>query len=419
MPIKERRGGDVSSCPFAHYTSPQNKAPRKTNLLGKINLGTLQLGLKVVRIPRQKNKSSTKQTNKDGSSLILGRSNRVHISILTNDLDPLHKVTPTVIGVLDRSGEASLTLGRCLVELFTTLLDLIGILLVVVVVLVNVLGFLAGHALGADQGGGGVGHGCSVGKGGVGGGTVVGVGKDGTFIVGEETHADSGSIIGTVGSHEVLDLFTSIVVVIVVVLSLKLLTLGHLPNILLLLLLSSLLGIGIILDTVLHTLIHVTIVLTHLLGVIVIPPIGTVTLVVHGILTIVLLILLDRLKVGIEVGIHAHDIITISRLAPVRTIGRTVIGRAKTESHQRSVGNTHIIFIIGILIPSGDVVTSLEFEGVVGDPGVVDFAIVALEGTLGGGGVDAASGGEEGLAHFGVGGDVGGCGEAEDCGEGG
>mmetsp|Transcript_20604 Transcript_20604/g.31434 ORF Transcript_20604/g.31434 Transcript_20604/m.31434 type:complete len:396 (-) Transcript_20604:68-1255(-) len=394
------------------------------NLLGKINLGTLQLGLKVVRIPRQKNKSSTKQTNKDGSSLILGRSNRVHISILTNDLDPLHKVTPTVIGVLDRSGEASLTLGRCLVELFATLLDLIGILLVVVVVLVNILGFLAGHALGADQGGGGVGHGCSVGKGGVGGGTVVGVGKDGTFIVGEETHADSGSIIGTVGSHEVLDLFTSIVVVvviIVVVLSLKLLTLGHLLNILLLLLLSSLLGIGVVLDTVLHTLIHVTIVLTHLLGVIVIPAFGTVTLVVHGILTIVLLILLDRLKVGIEVGIHAHDIITIPRLAPVGTIGRTVIGRAKTESHQRSVGNTHIIFIIGILIPSGDVVTSLKFEGVVGYPGEVDFAIFvsSFEGTLGGGGVDAAGGGEEGLAHFGVGGDVGGCGEAEDCGEGG
>jgi len=386
------------------------------DLLRKVNLGTVQLGLKVIRIPGQKNESSTQHPNKDGGSLILGGSNRVDISILTNDLDPSHKVAPTVIGGGGNSTQSTLTLGSSLVEGFTPFLDLIGIGCIIFIILISILGFLAGHALSSDHGGGSVGEESSRGEGGVGSGTVARVGKDGTGIIGEETHADGGSVVGAVRAHEVLNLLGIVVVVVViivvvVVLLFKLPTLSHLIKILLLLLLGPFLGIGVPIRTVLHALVQEAIVLAHFLTVVlVVVVIVAGTLVLGGILAVVLSVLLDGLKVGSEVGIHVNHVVTVSLLAAVGIVVRAGTGGAETEADKGHVGHADIIVVVNLLVPFGEVVTSLEFDGVIGYPGVVNFAIVILlEST-----VNAAGAGEEFLTEGGVGGDVFGGGESDD-----
>ena len=289
------------------------------------------------------------------------------------------------------------------------------------------MGFLAGHALTSDHGGVGVGQVRSVGEGGVGGGTVGRVGEDGTCVIGEETHVDGRSIIGTKGSQVVAHFFPVVVVIIVVViiilLHLKLPTLGHLVHILLLLLflLTIVFVIGVTIDTVLHILTHVKVVKAVVFVVAIITIVNTLRLVGGGVLTIVLLILLDTLEVGSEVGIQTNDVVSISRLTPIG-IGSARVGRTETETHKCRIGHTYIVLVIGIIIPFGDVVTSLELEGVFGNPGEVDYCIIILEDTADGGRVvDTTSGGHEFLTNTGVCGDIlGGCGgETDDGGEGG
>jgi len=150
--------------------------------------------------------------------------------------------------------------------------------------------------------------------------------------------------------------------------------------------------------------------LAHLLTVVIIAIIVVAgTLVIHGVFAVVFSILLDRFKVGIEVGVHVDDVVAIPLLAAVGTLGRAGVGGAEAEADEGQVGHADVVFAVGILVPLGEVVTSLEFEGVVGDPGVVDFTILSLEDTI-----DAAGAGEDLLSEGGVGGDVGGGGEADD-----
>jgi len=145
----------------------------------------------------------------------------------------------------------------------------------------------------------------------------------------------------------------------------------------------------------------------------------TAAFVIFGmILTVVLLILLDRFKVRLEVCGHINNVVTIPLLTTVRTLHGARVGRTKTETDKCRVGNTYIIIFINILIPMGDVVTSLEFKGVVGNPVEIHFLIilvvVALE-TTGVGHDFLTKGRVRGDLH---GGDGGG-GGADDGGEGG
>jgi uncharacterized membrane protein YgcG len=146
----------------------------------------------------------------------------------------------------------------------------------------------------------------------------------------------------------------------------------------------------------------------------------TIAVVIFGmILTIVLLILLDRFKVGLEVCVHINDVVTIPLLTTVRAFHGASVGRTKTDTNKCRVGNTYIIIFINVLIPMGDVVTSLEFKGVVGNPVEIHFLIILVVVAS----LETTGVGHDFLTKGGVGGDLhgggGGGGDADDGGEGG
>ena len=185
-------------------------------LRDKVDLGTVKLGLEVVRVSSEENERAGEESDEDTGGGVLGSRAGDDGAVLAHDLDALHEVAAVVVWVLDV--ESVLALSGRLVELLARLLDLILVGLIVVVVLVGVLRLLARHALGSDHGGVGVREGLAVGEGHVGAGSTVLIGELGAGVVRENSEVDGASGLGAVGTKEVLDLFllelTAVVVVV-------------------------------------------------------------------------------------------------------------------------------------------------------------------------------------------------------------
>mmetsp|Transcript_29492 Transcript_29492/g.53496 ORF Transcript_29492/g.53496 Transcript_29492/m.53496 type:complete len:472 (-) Transcript_29492:79-1494(-) len=378
----------------------------ESNLLlrDKVDLGTVELGLEVVRIPAEKNEGGSKKPNEDGGSGVLGSRSTDDDSVLAHDLDALHEVAPVVVGVLNVKSVLALAGG--LVKLLAALLDLVRILLAVVAVVVVLIGrFLAGHALGSDHGGIGVRKALARHERIVGGTAAVIIGELGAGLLGEDAQVNAGSGVGAVSANVVRDLLLVLLeptlLAVFVVLHLELAALGHLAEFHLLLLFLFVVVVGVVVDAVLHALGHVAVVLADLLveAIVGVLPVADAVTVLLLVLAGVLLVLLDGLEVSLEVGIHVDDIVSVSGVASPGTLHGARVRGTKAEPDQTLGGNAHVLLVVGLVIPGLGVVASLELEGHVGDPGVIDLVVVGVFETTGGG--------HELSAHLGGGADGG------------
>merc|ERR1712127_17858 len=105
-------------------------------LLRKVDLGAVELGLEVVHVPTKKDERAGKQSDEDGRRRVLRPGATDHGAVLAHDLDPLHEVARVVVGVLNASAQSPLALARGLVPMLARLLDLVGVLVVAIVVVV-------------------------------------------------------------------------------------------------------------------------------------------------------------------------------------------------------------------------------------------------------------------------------------------
>mmetsp|Transcript_1774 Transcript_1774/g.3938 ORF Transcript_1774/g.3938 Transcript_1774/m.3938 type:complete len:375 (+) Transcript_1774:916-2040(+) len=277
---------------------------------------------------------------------------------------------------------------------------------VVVVVVVGVLRFLAGHALGPDHGGVGVREGLAVGQGREGLASAVLVGELGAGLLREESEVDVPSVLGTVGADEVFDLLLLLQPSVVIVLELVIAALGHFLEFPFLLLFLLVVVVGVAVDAVLHALAHVAVVFADFLVEVITLVLAVADTVAVFLLVLagVFLILLNGLEVRREVIVHADDVVSVSLAAPSGTLHGASVRGTQTESHETLGGNAHVLIAIGLLVPLLGVVTSLEFEGHVGDPGVVDLLVVVEATGLGHDLLSDLGGGRYGGLGDGVGG---------------
>jgi hypothetical protein len=97
--------------------------------------------------------------------------------------------------------------------------------------------------------------------------------------------------------------------------------------------------------------------------------------------TCYLVTLLLSFDVVSKEGVHVEDVVSVSRFA-APSIGRSAsVGRTKTESHKTLGLDTDIIGGIGLSVPLGDVVASLELDGVVNSPGDVNLILILVKKT--------------------------------------
>ena len=385
------------------------------NLLGKVDLGAIELGLEVVNVSAEKDEGYGEDANEDGGGLALGGGSLDDDAILSHNLDALDVVAGVLVGVTDvLVVELGLALSGVGVNSLPGLLDLIGVIVVVVVVLVLLLVLLGGDALHVHERLGGVGKLVTAGH------LVVEVAvilnKVGAELIGEDTHEDLATLVGAVGAHEVLDLLlgllelTAVAVVAVVVLPVvvgvlvevdlaaleHLLDLGLLIAIVLLVLVLGL--VGVLVDAVVHAGVHEAVVLAVVLVV------GV--LAVAGGLGVDLAVLELVLPVGLEEGVHVDDVVTVGAVAAAGVLVGARGGGAQAEADEALGLDEGLVLAVGLLVPLGDVVASLELDGVVGDPGELDLLVLVLVllVELTGLGEDAVT--ELGVGLDGAGGDV-------------
>ena len=357
------------------------------NLLGKVDLGAIELGLEVVNVSAEEDEGYGEDANEDGGGLSLGGGSLNDDAILSHNLDALDVVAGVLVGVTDvLVVELGLALTGVGVNRLPGLLDLIGVIVVVLVVLVLLLVLLGGDALHVHEGLGGIGELVAAGHLIV--EVVVILNEVGAELIGEDTHEDLAALIGAVGPHEVLDLLlgllelTAVAVVAVVVLPVvvgvlvevdlaaleHLLDLGLLIAIVLLVLVLGL--VGVLVDAVVHAGVNKAVVLAVLLVV------GV--LAVAGGLGVDLAVLELVLSVGLEEGVHVDDVVTVGAVAAAGVLVGARGGGAEAEADEALGLDEGLVLSVGLLVPLGDVVASLELDGVVGDPGELDLLVLVL-----------------------------------------
>mmetsp|Transcript_528 Transcript_528/g.776 ORF Transcript_528/g.776 Transcript_528/m.776 type:complete len:481 (+) Transcript_528:129-1571(+) len=363
-----------------------------TRLFGKVDLGAVKLGLEVVDVCTEKDEGNCEDANEDGRSLALGGGALNDDTILADNLDTLDVVACVLVGVKEvRVIKLGLALSCLGVDLLPSLLDLIGILIVIVVVLVLLLVLLGGNTVHVNEGLGGVGKGVATGHLVVelsvaGTLTVLVVGEVGAELISEDTEEDLAALVGAVGANEVLNLLleltaVGVVVVIVVVLVVVVGVLVNVPlsalhglldlDLLVLVpVITIVLLVRVLFDTVLHAGIHEAVVLAVLLVV------GV--LAVAGVLSVDLAVLELVLPVVLEEDVHVDDVITVARVAAAGILVGAGLGGTKAEADEALGLDEGIILAVGLLVPLVDVVAALELDGVVGNPAEVNLLILVL-----------------------------------------
>mmetsp|Transcript_24335 Transcript_24335/g.51348 ORF Transcript_24335/g.51348 Transcript_24335/m.51348 type:complete len:261 (+) Transcript_24335:663-1445(+) len=223
---------------------------------------------------------------------------------------------------------------------------------------------------------------------------VVGIGEIGAGIVGEESEVDASTFVGAVGPHVILNLIVVIsitVVVVVVVVPIIVIVQIELP----------LLALHIPLRF------KPLIPLPALLFLFVRIPINTILILPTPMVAIVLAILtieiisfiirflaiailphvslafpipLPPLSFDICLGkrLQVDDVLSVIGIAPTAQPSFACIGRTQTEMRKVDGFETNIVIAIGVGVEGGVVAASLEFEGVVGYPGVVWLVVVVV-----------------------------------------
>ena len=399
-------------CYIVHCISfPEIEIRNAANLLGKVDLGAVELGLEVVNVSAEEDEGYGEDANENGGGLALGGGSLDDDSILSHNLDALDVVAGVLVGVV-LVAEPGLALAGGRVDSLPGLLDLIGILVVVLVVLVLLLVLLGGNALHVNKGLGRVGKLVAAGHLVV--EFVVVLNKVGAVLIGEDTHVDLAALVGAVGTHEVLGLLlgllelTALVVVLVVLVVvvgvLVELDLGAREHIfdlglfvVVLLVLVLVVGlVGVLLDAVVHAGVHEAVVLAVLL----IVGILAAALGIRVVLAVLELVL----PVGAEEGVHVDDVVTVGAVAAAGVLVGARAGGAEAEANEALGLDLGLVLVVGILVPLGDVVAALELDGVVGDPGVLDFLVLVVLVELTSLGEDAHA--ELGFGLDGAGGDV-------------
>lgn len=237
---------------------------------------------------------------------------------------------------------------------------------------------------------------------------VVVLNKVGAELIGEDTHVDLAALVGAVGTHEVLGLLlglielTALVVVLVVLVVVvgvlveldlgareHIFDLGLFVVILVLVLVVGL--VGVLLDAVVHVVVHEAVVLAVLLVV------GILAAAIG--IRVVLAELELVLPVGCEEGVHVDDVVTVGAVAAAGVLIGARAGGAEAEANEALGLDLGLVLAVGILVPLGDVVAALELDGVVGDPGELDFLVLVVLVLL----FELTSLGEDAHAELGVG----------------
>jgi hypothetical protein len=218
------------------------------------------------------------------------------------------------------------------------------------------------------------------------------VSKDGALVIGEKTKVDASAVVRAVRSHEVLDLF-SVVVVVVIVVAILVLNLGF----------STLHPVGKVKGFLLSLIVVVRILVdarvrvesfdsaevvpeAHILvkttsAVVVVLLAIAVSLVLVVLAHPLVVFLLGR-KVSIEEDIHVENVFAVSTGAPTGVFRGARVGRAKTEANKTLGLDANILFAIGFFVPLGNLVASLELDGVVGDPSIVNLTLIQTTSML-------------------------------------
>lgn len=381
------------------------------NLLGKVDLGAIELGLEVVNVSAEKDEGYGEDANEDGGGLALGGGSLNDDAVLSHNLDALDVVACVLVGVTDvLVVELGLALSGVGVNHLPGLLDLISVPVVVAVVLILLLVLLGGDAIHVHEGLRGVGELVAAGH------LVVEVGvvlnKVGAELIGEDTHEDLAALVGAVGAHEVLDLLLCLLelslvaivavvaivvlpVVVGVLVEVDLAALEHLLDLDLLIaivLLVLVLGlVGVLVDAVVHASVNIAVISAVLLVV------GVLT--VAGGLGVDLAVLELVLPVGLEEGVHVDDVVAVVAAAAAGVLVGARGGGAEAEADEALGLDEGLVLSIGLLVPLGDVVASLELDGVVGDPGELHLLVLVLLLLL----VELTGLGEDAVAELGVG----------------
>ena len=132
---------------------PEIEIRNAVNLLGKVDLGAVELGLEVVNVSAEEDEGYGEDANENGGGLALGGGSLDDDAILSHNLDALDVVAGVLVGGSDvLVVEPGLALAGGRVDSLPGLLDLIGILVVVLVVLVLLLVLFGGNALHVNKG---------------------------------------------------------------------------------------------------------------------------------------------------------------------------------------------------------------------------------------------------------------------------
>lgn len=131
---------------------PEIEIRNAANLLGKVDLGAVELGLEVVNVSAEEDEGYGEDANENGGGLALGGRSLDDDAILSHNLDALDVVAGVLVGVCVLVVELGLALAGGRVDCLPGLLDLIGILVVVLVVLVLLLVLFGGNALHVNKG---------------------------------------------------------------------------------------------------------------------------------------------------------------------------------------------------------------------------------------------------------------------------
>jgi len=361
------------------------------------------------------NSTKSKSCNsKKTSKHLRGRDRALGRPHLTRCLQTLDEGTSISVGVVGNAiSQAGLTLARVFVETFTDLKDFILILLITIVLIVGILGFLARHTIGINKRLRGVGKSLPITE------LLVGTtgGGEGASLIHESSKVDGLSVGRAVGTYKELHLLLLITVVLVLLVVDTLVVVVVLEGVFIHI---HFLALNSIFEFEFDLVLVVVIVVVAVIAVVKTgSDVALVFIIIITILpyhlTIVLLRIQLTLNVCLHECIHINDIIS--------TVGTAVTIPSRTELEVDQTLLVHAIVSILVVLVIITVTTELltvvlvgggtllEFEGVTRDPGEV---VVAVELT---------GCGEDAVAEFRGGGDVGGgdldggCGGG--CGEGG
>ena len=297
--------------------------PRKeaTDLIGKVDGCSVELGLQVVDVGSQENEGNHEDANEDGGGLVGLGSNLGDDTILADNLDSSNVVAGVLVGLVNvsRGSKSGFALSGSLVDLFAHLNNFVFVIGIISFVVVFSR-FFTRHAVHGDQTVVRVGE-ASSSHVAVSRRTSVVVGEGSACVIGEKTKVDSSTLFSAVGSHVVFNLLLFKLTVVLV--EIGLLTLNGILEVeLLFLLILTIFFVGVSVGTdILNSVGNVTVVLADI-GIEIVSLVVVVIAVTDhflGVLAPVLIVVIDGIKVGLQEGVHVDDVVTVSFLAATGT----------------------------------------------------------------------------------------------------